>query len=299
MDLEKRNEYIGGSDAAGVLGLSRWKTPLQIWAEKTGQIEPKDLSDSLPCMAGKYLEELVAKIFEKRIGKKVRCVNETIYHQKYPFLAANIDRKVVGEDAILECKTTFENKDWKDDDIPQEYILQCLHYLAVTRYKKCYIAVLVKNREFLCREINRDERMLQNIVSKEVDFWNNFVIPKVMPLQVLRQDDDVLYKLFPQEIEGKQIELPEEIIKIVESIEALKEDKRSLEAIIEKQENEVKIFLKDNELSENDFYKITWKSQSRKTLDTKRVKEEMPDLYNNFLTENKTRVLRIVNKKEK
>ncbi|EOA2606900.1 lambda-exonuclease family protein, partial [Enterococcus hirae] len=87
--LEDRKRGIGGSDVATVLGLNKYKSPYQLWLEKTGQIELKD-SESEPAYWGNVLEEVVAKEFQERTGKKVRRRNQVFEHPLHPFLRANI-----------------------------------------------------------------------------------------------------------------------------------------------------------------------------------------------------------------
>ena len=112
-----RRTFLGGTDAAAVLGLSRYRTPLQVWAEKTGALDEQNIDDKLHVKLGKRLEEVVAELYTEKTGKKVRRVNETLYHPQFPFLAANIDRRVVGEDTLLECKTTnsFKAKEFEGE----------------------------------------------------------------------------------------------------------------------------------------------------------------------------------------
>ncbi len=124
--VSERTAYLGGSDAAAVLGLSRWSSPLTVWAIKTGQIVSEDKSDQLAIQVGNELEDAVCRLFTKRTGKKVARVNETIFHPKHPFLGANIDRRIVGEDSVLEAKTAsgWKAKEWTGEDIPIEYRLK-------------------------------------------------------------------------------------------------------------------------------------------------------------------------------
>src|SRR5690606_3541619 len=97
--LHARAKGIGGSDASVILGLNKWKTPFELWLEKTGQVIPES-SQSEAAYWGTVMEDIVAKEFETRTGKKVRRRNATFQHPKYPFLIANVDRLVVGEKAI-------------------------------------------------------------------------------------------------------------------------------------------------------------------------------------------------------
>lgn len=116
--LEDRKKGIGGSDVGTILGLNKWKSPYQLWLEKTGQVVLEE-SGSEPAYWGNVLEEVVAKEFQERTGKKVRRRNQVFEHPLHPFLRANIDRDVVGENAILECKTAnqFLGKEWEGEEL--------------------------------------------------------------------------------------------------------------------------------------------------------------------------------------
>ncbi|MBM0046676.1 YqaJ viral recombinase family protein, partial [Anaerococcus sp. mt242] len=128
--LEYRQLGIGGSDAAAACGLSKWKSPAQLYLDKTTPVETTD-SESEHLRQGRDFEDYVAQRFTEATGKKVRRDNYMMSDEKYPFLIADIDRRVVGEDAILECKTAspYVKDKWADGQIPIEYELQCLHYM--------------------------------------------------------------------------------------------------------------------------------------------------------------------------
>jgi putative phage-type endonuclease len=291
-----RTGFIGGSDAAALLGLSRWSTPLKLWAEKTGNIAIEE-KDSEAIELGRELENYVAKRFTKKTGKKVIQPKEVRIHPKYPFIKAQIDRLVVGEDAVLECKTcsAWKYKEWEGDEIPQEYIIQVMHQLAVTGKKIGYIAVLIGNQDFKWKEIKRDEKLINQIISREVDFWNNFVLPNVMPTVVSCKDSDTLYSLFEKEVPASILALGDDANNLADDITALEEDALSLEGSIEQKKNELKLMLGTNETGISSKYKITWKEQTVKRVDTKTLKEA--NLFEQFSKESKTRVLRIVENK--
>jgi len=260
MDIEKRKEYIGGSDCAGVLGLSRWTTPLKIWAVKTGQIVPEDISQKIAVKLGNKLEQTVCELFTEQTGLKVRRVNETLFHKDYNFIGANIDRKIEGQDVILEAKTcsVFKAKEWGEDEIPAEYLLQCYHYLAVTGYKKCWIAVLIGNQDFKFKEVLYDKKVIDDIIRKEVFFWREFVETKTMPTTILSQDSDILNSLFPNIVKSDPVALGDEVDSKIESLQGLQEDFNSLKGTIEKSKNEIKAMLKENESGITPHYKVVW-----------------------------------------
>lgn len=286
-----RKGFIGASDAAAVLGLSRWQTPLGIWAEKTGQIEHEEL-DSEAAELGTYLEEYVARRFTKLTGKKVNRVNEPQVHPVYPFLTCQIDRRVVSEDALLECKTAsaWKAKEWGGEDIPREYIIQVMHQLAVTGKQIGYIAVLIGNQDFKVKKIERDEKTINELVKKEVAFWNDYIVPKIMPGIVTKNDAETLYELFPLAQEGTVKDLGDSAAAIIESRNALIQDKIQLEGEIEKQENELRLMLGENESGTAGKWKITWKNQTQRRVDTKSLPQEIYEKYSKVIT---SRILRI------
>ena len=96
-----RNEFLGGSDIAAVMGMSRWKTPLKLWAEKTGKLPLPDLSDVEAVELGTDLEEFVAKKFTQKTGKAVRRSPKYYQHPDYPYMVAHVDRLVTGTDELL------------------------------------------------------------------------------------------------------------------------------------------------------------------------------------------------------
>lgn len=131
MDRRKK-KGIGGSDAAGIVGLNAYTTPYSIWVDKTGRIPPKEDNEAM--RQGRDLEDYVAKRWEEKTDKKVRRCNYILRNTEYPFAHANIDRDVVGENAGLECKTTslMNLKKFKNGSYPENYYVQCMHYMAVT-----------------------------------------------------------------------------------------------------------------------------------------------------------------------
>ncbi|MED2764855.1 YqaJ viral recombinase family protein [Bacillus thuringiensis] len=134
--LEIRRQGIGGSDVAAVLNLSDWNSPMSIYLDKIGELKEKSQSEY--AYWGNVLEDVVARKFMKRTGLKVRRKNEMLQSKLHPFMMANIDREVIGRKEGLECKTASEYKrsEWKGDNVPTQYILQCQHYMVVTRFEK-------------------------------------------------------------------------------------------------------------------------------------------------------------------
>lgn len=288
-----RKEFIGGSDAAAILGCSRWKTPLQIWAEKTGTLEADD-SESIPKIVGKALEATVRNLFTQDTGLAITGVENEYFHAKYPFLGCHVDG-LIGPDEIYEGKTAtaYKEKEWRDQEIPAEYMIQGLHSLGVTGKKRCHMGVLIGNHNFVTRMIERDEDLIADIIKKEVAFWNDYVLTGVMPKQIKADDKETINRLYPFAKPGTQIDLGDLGARMVEMINALKQDSIALEDQIEKNQNEFKLLMKDKEIALAGKWVVTWKDQVARRVDTKALKAEMPQVYDKFAKESTSRPFRV------
>lgn len=287
---KERINYIGGSDAPAVLGVSRWRTALSVWAEKTGLVVPPDISEKIQVRLGNKLEQAVAELFMEETGMKLQRVNETVYHEKHKFIAANLDRKIIGHRAIVEVKTTdYRNIDeWEDGQAPADAIAQVLHQLAVTKMEKGYIVGLIGNRDLRIVEVPRNEPAIKELIATEVDFWNNFVVPKVMPA-VGARDKDTLTALFPQGRGGEPVELDDVAVANCELLEGMEADYKALGNQIEKARNELRAQMKESETARAGLYKIYWTNVTSRRLDSERLKTEEPTIYDRFLKPSTTR----------
>lgn len=291
--LKIRKEGIGGSDAAAVAGLSRWKSPLSVWLDKTGQAEEIEQNERM--YWGCVLEDIVAQEFTKRTGKKVRNCNQILYHPEYSFMLANIDRMVVGEDAGLECKTTSDylSKQWGEDTYPIEYMLQCQHYMAVTGKSKWYLAVLINGCQFKFYEVLREEELLNNLIKIESDFWG-LVQKNIMPeADGSDASTDILKKLYPEVRDKVYIELPpgydDHAVKILEIGKQIKD----LEFQKAELENKMKQRIGDYQGGMAGNYRVSWGSFEGTRLDTKRLKAERPEISEEFSLKTVTRKFQI------
>lgn len=287
--LEYRQLGIGGSDAAAACGLSKWKSPAQLYLDKTAPVEKQE-SESEHLRQGRDFEDYVAQRFTEATGKKVRRDNHMMSDDEYPFLIADIDRRVVGEDAILECKTTTPyNKDkWADGAIPIEYELQCLHYMSVTGARKCYIACLIFGTDFIIREIDWDDETIEMLRAKEIEFWTEYVEKSLMP----EPDgsslyDDALKKRFKGGLE-ESIDLDTD--KHAYDLYLFnKEQIKTLEAYNKQFEQEIKLAMGDNNYGESKHFTVSYKPSKSVRLDTKRIKAEAPEIYAKYGKETESR----------
>lgn len=293
--LAMRTAGIGGSDAAVALGLSAWKSPFQLWLEKTGAVEPEDLKDNEYVYWGKVLEQAVADRFCDVTGKKVRRCG-LLQSEEHSFMLASVDRMVVGENAGLECKTTSEyaKGKWADNEIPDAYYVQCQHYMAVTGCEKWYIAVLIGGNKFIWKEIPRSEDDIAALIDAEKDFWR-MVTEREMPDA---DGTEQCRKALQNHFRGGQVEsviLGNDAAEIIAAIDELKKSIDDLTALKKEKENRICKMLGDHEVGLVGERKITWKPQNgRITFDSKSLKSDHPDIYKKYIKQGKPiRVLRI------
>lgn len=257
MNTQDRKNYIGGSDIAGVMGLSRWRTPLSIWAEKTGEVQPEDLSENEAVEMGNELEETVARIFTKRTGLKVRQAPQRYASKKYPFMACQIDRLVTGTDDLLECKTAsaWKEKEWAGEEIPIEYILQVSFQLMITGRKTGYIAVLIGGNKFLYKKIEPDQELFDKMTEAAKSFWK--MVQDRTPPVAMAADNSFMVELYPTAGEAIK-EASQDVTDAVAALQLIKAE--IIEAEKKKDEIEAKLkeIIGDNAGIKTPEYIVKW-----------------------------------------
>ncbi len=287
--LRLRKTGIGGSDAGSICGVNPFGSPMKVYYDKTSSnIEELD---NEAVRQGHDLEDYVAQRFMEATGLKVRRSNFMYRSTEYPFMIADVDRLVIGEDAGLECKTAsaYNTDKWKDGNIPLHYIMQCYHYMAVTGKRTWYIAAVILGREFTYRKLVWDDDLIAQMISIEKNFWENHVLPRVLPSPDGSDIcNDILNEYFHSARKGSSIKLDgfddklKRRAEIMEQIEQLKQEQGMIE-------QEVKLYMKDNEYASSGNYRISWSSVQSTRLDTKRMKEEQPDIYRDYAVQSVSR----------
>ena len=274
--LALRHKYIGGSDAAAVVGMNSYVSAYSLWAEKTCRIP--GFEGNLATEVGTYLEEFVAQKFAQVTGKRVRKSNQSWFNDQYPWAIANIDREIVGEDAGLEIKTTSElcMGKFKGGEFPSNYYVQCMHYLAVTGKSKWYLAVLIGNRDFVWFTIERDEDEIKALMDAERTF-KMYVDNDTPPVADGAQaTTDTLKTIYPDSTDTAiGIGFFE---RDLENYFRLKEQKKNIEQTIDGIENRIKAHLGECARGEGEKYKVSWKTQYKKTFDYKQFVADHPEM---------------------
>ena len=294
--LKLRHKYIGGSDAAAVVGLNPWVSRYSLWAEKTGRLP--SFQGNLATEVGTYLEEFVAKKYEHETGKKVRRVNQSILNSDFPFAIANIDREIVGEDAGLEIKTTSELnlKKFKGGEYPALYYCQCVHYMAITGKKRWYLAVLIGNREFKWFVIERDESEIDALMETESEFYEYIKNNTPPPVDGSQATTNAIKAIYTDSDDGYSVEIYDKTD--LEQYIQLSNKIKELEKIRDEHTNKIKLYMEEAEMAESEKYTVFWKSSIRRTFDIKRFISEHPEIdFTEYYKDANTRTFRVLEKK--
>ena len=280
--LRLRKSGIGGSDAGAICGMNPYSSAMKVFKDKTS--EEVEEQDNEAIRIGHDLEDYVAQRFMEATGLKVRKSNFMYRSVEHPFMIADVDRLVVGEDAGLECKTAsaYNADKWADGNIPLHYLMQCYHYMEVTGKRTWYIAAVILGREFTYRKLEWDDELISRLIAIEDDFWNNHVAKNVIPSpDGSKVCDEVIEQYFHTAKKASTIELvgfDEKLSRreeILGFIAELQEEQKQIE-------QEVKLFMQDNERANSERYRVTWSNVNSMKLDTSRIKSEKPEIYADY-----------------
>lgn len=292
--LKRRKQFIGGSDVAALLGMSHYKTALDLYFDKTSEEVNAD-EISAPAYWGIQLEDIVANEYSKRTGIPIRLEPNTILHPEYPFLGASIDRWA--GDHILECKTAgfMQGKQWGEsgtDNIPTAYIFQCAWYAMICNVERVDIAVLIGGNDFRIYTYNKNPALEEKIKEAAISFWNNHIIPRIPPEPISNTDT---LKLYENSTFGATITADEKIYELLNEIKAHKTQIKRLTTIVKNKSTEIFNYMKDAEilLDPQGNPLATWRNQSTTRFDAKAFKAEYNDLYTKYIKNSNSRVFRL------
>lgn len=293
--LRWRTKGIGGSDVSVIAGVNPFRSIFQLWLEKTGQIEPEE-TENENTHFGNVLEPVVKREFSKRTGLKVRAKRALLQSEEYPFMLADLDGVIYenGKMNLFEAKTAsvYKQEIW-EKGIPEEYVLQVQHYMAVTGAEKTYLAALVGGNRFYWKVVRRDEQKIAEIIALEKAFWEENVLAGKEPVpDGSGATTDFLNEKYASS-NGNTILLPEEALSLCRRYEELSGQLNELQDKKDAVSNQLKNFLKNNESGVIGEYRVTWKQVTSTTFDKKRLEKENRALYEEYLTKRQYRRLTV------
>lgn len=285
--LALRRTGIGGSDAGAIMGVSPYKGAFSVWADKQGKLPP--LEDNEAMRQGRDLEDYVARRFAEASGLRVRHEYSMLRSVEHPCMLADIDRRIIGERAGLECKTSRDitMARYRNGEYPMEYYCQCLHYLAVTGWDCWYLAVLVYGTDLLIYKICRDEVMddIEALIKAEEAFWDNHMVLDVPPApDALDSTAAALGSVYPHE-DGTTLCADQDADQALTDLAALKAQKRALDRQITERENQIKAAMGEAEVLAGTSVSATWRSSERTTISKTKLLKAYPNINMDAITD--------------
>ena len=291
--LEERKKSLGGSDVGAILGMNEYSSPYTIWAEKTGKLPPFEGNEWTKL--GNDLEGYVAQRFTEASGLKVINDTATWRNDKYPHLHANLDRRVVGMKAGVECKLTSElnAKKYKNGEFPDRFYAQCVEYLCVTEFERWFLAVLIYGKGIKIYQMTRipndvvpewceasvyvDDGEIEALAKATAEFWNNYVLPNEAPLADGSDSTSETLKTIYAESNGETVSLMafENDLQQFATLSSLLDDvKKQKEEVA----NRIKAYMGEASKGECGKWKVSWTSSVRNTFDHKAFAKDNPGI---------------------
>ncbi len=278
--LADRRAGLGGSDAAGACGMSKWVTRLDIYIDKIGEgvdIETPDMR------RGTLLEPVVRQMYADETGHAVVTPGEIIRNEKLPFAHANLDGLTSGQTVVFEGKTSRERSGWGDEwssDIPIDYFFQVQHYMAVCELELAHVAVMFgMGFQFAIYEVEADEEFQGMMMEQEREFWE-MVTNRTPPEPTTPAD---ISRRWPMsKAIGKAASKND--LNVAAKLSAVKDYKSKLDDYQEHLESELKRSMEEHDtLTYGGEVVATWKTaQGAKRFDAKQLKAEKPELHKQY-----------------
>lgn len=283
--LKTRNDWvvarqggIGGSDAAAILGLSPWRTAIDVYLDKVG----KPIERTSPAMEwGQLLEPVIRNYYARRENIEIETFENRIFiHPRYDWMRASIDGYIPVRRAVLEIKTGRSAEKDKWDPIPPYYYAQVQHYLEVLGLDEAHVVALIDGSEVLTRFVRRDQAFIDRLLEAEYRFWHEHVLRR-MPPEAKSYDD--VCALYPSLQAGKSKIATDDIIKDLREYKQLQQQLKDLEKRAEEIKARVCAYLGDADTLTDEYGQVlvTHKEyQGALRVDQSRLFEKYPEIAN-------------------
>ena len=274
--LEARKLGIGASDMPVILGLSPWRSILELHSEKVGTTEADDLSDNEFIKWGNRLELPILQAYAEETGRPANPSGHLIRSIEHPWAQCTLDGITGADDHPLEgtgfqygwplqIKNTsaFKADDWADGP-PEQYVVQEHHEMLVTGAQKATIACLLGGNKLVWADIDRDEALIKKIIHHGEAFWRRVLDNDPPPPDGSEATSKALKRLHPQD-DGQIVELPAVLRPTMEQLFDLKADAKTLAGQIRAAENSIKAALGDHQAGcfAGGGPTVTWKTSER------------------------------------
>lgn len=291
--LALRKKSLGGSEVSAILGMNPYSSPLQVYANKKNLV--KDIKDNEAMRLGRDLEDYVAKRYTEATGNKVRNDHWMYMDDEYDYLTANIDRRIVGQNAALECKVMGNGAakyNFDAGEVPEQYYCQCQFYCMILGLDRVDLAVLVLQRGIKIVPIKRNDDFIATMRKMAIEFWQEYVLKERMP-DVDGSDSSmsVLKEIYPKEIPDTKIRITG-LDPLVREYNDAAEMEKYYHSKKQKVQEVICQRLGDNAVGIGIEFGVSWKTQTKASISASKLKAKYPKVYADMVEVSEYRVFR-------
>lgn len=291
--LAARQTGIGGSDIGAILGVSPFKSAVDVFLAKTAP-NPSDAQTELSYW-GHAVEPIIARRFAEEHGAQVIRPDAIARHVEHDWMVANLDGLIPGPPAgVLEIKNVnaFGAKAWGEagsDEVPLAYVAQVAWYMAVKDVDYAVIAVLFGGNAYREFRVDRDLELEQALIQKGHAFWVNHVLSGIAPEPETPED---ALRLFKRD-DGTALNADDALLECCAQLKAARAHAKSIHDEVARLEMQLKTQMGPAaRLAYRDQTLATWNTHTARRFDAKAFKAAHPDLYEQFMQVSETRVFR-------
>lgn len=288
-----RSTYLGGSDIAGILGLSPWRTALDVYLDKVEGPRPSDPAKEKIFRRGNRMEPYILDLLIEEHGIEIVNRGQRYRDKTHSFIAAEIDAEAAtGENIEAKSANQFAAKNWgteHTDEIPVYYTAQAMHGMMVREAPATIFPVLIGSDDFRVYRVERDEEAIAAIREKEVEFWDR-VQRRDPPAPATVSD---IERLFARD-SGEAIQASDEIVEVFNALKALKAQAKMLDSDIEDAALKIQLFLGEAAILKFGAQQLcSWKTQTADRFDITAFRTKHPAIAAKFTKTSTSRVLRL------
>jgi len=288
--LLERKQGIGGSDVAAIMGLSPWRTALDVYNDKLSPInleeEPHD-----DLKRGIRAEKYILEEYAENTGETLLCNIPTFVDSQYPFMRGNVDAKLQSQNVIVEAKSTKASISSWDSGIPEHYRLQVAYYAMLADSDRVDIPVLFSGWRYGCYTYWRDAEFEAQIKIAVINFWQNHILKNITPEPQSLAELQVAYPIINSEV---TIKADEDIRNTVSELQAVSAKRKELEATEKCLKQSIQQYMGEAGLLDAGFCKLALKNRLTKRLNTSALKLAVPEIYQSYLQETQYRILQFI-----
>lgn len=168
---EFRRNHIGSSDAAVCMGISPWKTKLDLYNEKIAESHVESVSN-YAMRRGVELEPLALAKFEEDTGYLM--TPRVIEHPTIPYMSASLDGLELDGVCAVEIKAPgrTDHELALKGIVPEKYIPQLQHIMEVCQLEEIYYMSYISDSDYTIFKVKKDHEYTKRLLDAELEFWN-------------------------------------------------------------------------------------------------------------------------------